>query len=276
MRVEGARLVATAIAIAACGTTLREADEPASASTNDADPSFAEESDANVLDDGGDANVVVVDPDGAAPDAGCPNVFAETFTQPHGFPWTASATGGTVTHDVDAGAAAPGALRAAVSPGAQPTFAQISRQTSGLPKSVTLAFAMRVPEITTDYFELGCTLQLKSDDQTFVSFQSEVAGNALQLDSTKKNGGANVSTGSAESIGPVDGSRWYAISIELTGITPAGGKVVVRVDGAPRYDRTVTFPAPPTAVRVKCGVDHGASGGAATVYVDDVVLDSCP
>jgi hypothetical protein len=262
------------LAIAACGRMLPDGGEDAPARTTGGDASTADETSAIAVDASGasdGAPNVAVDAD-----AGCTRVFTETFTQPHASPWLETETGGFVTHEPDAGAAAPGALRAVVSSIGQSTAAQISRQTNGLPKSATLAFAMRIPEMTSEYFEVGCTLQLKSDEQTFVSFEPEVSANVLRFDSTKKNGGSTVSTGSATVTGAVDGAHWYAVSVSVTGITAAGADVIARVDGTPHYDRSVIFPAPPTAIRVKCGIDYGAPGGAATVHVDDVTLDTCP
>ena len=51
--------------------------------------------------------------------------------------------------------------------------------------------------------------------------------------------------------------------------------VAFNLDGVNRYDRDATFPSFPSVIRVKCGIDFGSAGAAASVFVDDVVLDQC-
>lgn len=274
----GAGFVAATLALAACGTTLPDGVDGPPPTTNDGDASVvAETSSPSTLDAGGDTQIVLDGGGGDGPDAACPRAIDEPFDQIGS--WTTTMqNGGTVAVPAIGGNGGGNALRAEVFANGSSTAAQVSREIAGpMPKSIRLAFAMRVASTNAKYAELGCTLQLQAADaDTFVSFQPEISGGNLAFDSAKKDDGSDVSTGSAAQIGTLDTNHWYAVDVVLDAITGAGGNVKARVDGTPRYDRAATFPAPPELIRVKCGIDFGADGASAAVLVDDVVLELCP
>lgn len=270
-----ATFVAATIALAACGMTLPGSADDAS-TTNGGDASVVTEA-GTPNDDGGDAGSAPSNGgDGGLGDA-CTRAIHEPFAQLDAL-WTKTENGGSVAHEPAGGTGGSGALRAEVTAGGSSTSAQVTREIPGpLPKSIRLAFAVNIAAASNHYVELGCTLQLRGDDDgTFVSFQPEVSGGDLRFDSTKKQDGSNISTGSAASIGALSTGHWYRFVVTVDTVAATGPHVTAAVDGTPQYDRSVTFSAPPELIRVKCGVDHGQAGAAATVFVDDVTLDLCP
>lgn len=236
----------------ACGTS----DDDASPPPSDAGSSDA---DAGALD--GSPSDADARPDPV--DAGCVEIFHEHFLTIDPV-WTTTTASGTVTTSPDGGQYYTGALRAEVTPSGATGRAVMERELdASLPRTVALAFAMRVEAVSaTGNLALGCTLELRSTagDASF-GIGSGVTDSKLRIDDV--------------ALGNVTLDKWYQVKLHVSGITGAGARVIGDIDGTRLVDRDVTFPAPLDRVHIECGIDFATENAGATVFVDDVVLATC-
>lgn len=139
-----------------------------------------------------------------------------------------------------------------------------------------LTYVTRIATANTQYFEIGCTLQLRgTNTNSHLSFQLELNNRELSLDDNGKIAGSGYATDAGVKLGTVNSSEWYSIRLELHDIEATRCRAVGFLGATKRFEGILRIPEPPKEVRVKCGIDFGAPQGTAEVYVDDVRLDVC-
>jgi hypothetical protein len=228
---------------------------------------------------GGDASAVDALPgiDGGAVDsgAGCKRVLDEGMTAKPA-EWVDNVQdGGTLFVQSDAGASMLGALGATVTPTSVYGQARIEIDRLPLPKAAHLSYAVQIVAAgspSLQFAEVGCRLQLRAADETYVELGSHIGSDDFEVDD-QVNGGTDPGEGVV--VGPLALRHWYRVTVSFANISPTSAKATLAVDGMALLTREVKPVAAPERIRVKCGIDYADPGVSASVLVDDVTLDFC-